>query len=187
VGTGDGLFAYNYARRDLQSFLIGIDANRRPLQKISERIHRRPSKGGLPNILFVQSAVEALPSELDAVANEIYINFPWGSLLRAVASGEESVFTNLARVCSSNARLKIFLGLDVERDRAEIGRLALPSLTDDYVSTTLVRKYRNAGFEIIETERLPSCSLPEMQTSWARRLQGSSTRSFFRIMAQAKD
>lgn len=45
--------------------LIGVDANPRPLGKVSERIHRKPTKGGLPNVLFVQAAIEDLPSELD--------------------------------------------------------------------------------------------------------------------------
>ena len=54
VGTGDGLFVYNSARRNPDRLFIGIDANSRPLQKISERIHRKPAKGGLPNVLFLQ-------------------------------------------------------------------------------------------------------------------------------------
>jgi len=60
-----------------QRFYIGIDANAQPLEKISEKIYRKPTKGGLPNVLFVQAAVEALPPELDGVADEIHIHFPW--------------------------------------------------------------------------------------------------------------
>jgi 16S rRNA (adenine(1408)-N(1))-methyltransferase len=184
VGTGDGLFVYNRARQDPEMFFIGIDANRRPLQKISEKIHRKPSKGGLSNILFVQAAVEALPTELEGVANEVYINFPWGSLLRAVATGEEAVLRNLRSICSSNACLKVLLGLDLERDRAEMKRLALPPLSLDYVNTVLAKKYREAGFEIVAAESSPS-PLTELHTSWARRLAGSSNRSFLSIVARA--
>jgi len=43
---------------------MGIDANRRPLEKISERVYRRAAKGGLPNAMFVQAAVESLPAEV---------------------------------------------------------------------------------------------------------------------------
>jgi 16S rRNA (adenine(1408)-N(1))-methyltransferase len=138
----------------------------------------------LSNLLFVQAAVETLPAELQGVANEVYINFPWGSLLRAVGLGEALVLRDLRRICSPNARLKVFVGLDSERDRAEIERLALPVLSTDYVSAVLAPKYREADFEIVEIESLPSSSLPEMHTSWARRLQRSSRRSFLRIVAQ---
>ena len=58
VGTGDGRFVYQCARQNPRSFYIGIDAHPPALEKISEKIHRKPSKGGLPNLLFVHAAVE---------------------------------------------------------------------------------------------------------------------------------
>ena len=42
-------------------------------------------------MLFIQAAVEDLPPELDGVADEVHVHFPWGSLLRAVATGELDV------------------------------------------------------------------------------------------------
>jgi 16S rRNA (adenine(1408)-N(1))-methyltransferase len=187
VGTGDGLFVYNCARQDTQTFFIGIDANRRPLQKISERVYRKPARGGLPNILFAQAAVETLPSELEGAANELYINFPWGSLLRAVAAGDELVLKKLRGICAPNALLKVVIGLDDQRDHAEIERLGLPPLSADYVNARLTAKYRKAGFEILEIVSLSPAALTELHTSWARRLQGGSTRTFIRIVAQAVD
>ena len=139
----------------------------------------------MPNVLFVQAAVEMLPAELEGLANDVYINFPWGSLLRVLALAEESSLKNLRAICAPGARLKVFLGIDSERDRAEIERLGLPILSADYADAVLVVKYRKAGFEIVDIESSPSSRLPEMQTSWARRLQGSSTRSFLRIEARA--
>jgi 16S rRNA (adenine(1408)-N(1))-methyltransferase len=63
IGTGDGLFVFESARQNARKFYIGIDASARPLEKISEKIHRKPAKGGLPNVLFLHAAVEDLPSE----------------------------------------------------------------------------------------------------------------------------
>ena len=80
IGTGDGLFVYECARANPNKFYIGIDPNPRPLEKVSKKIHRNPAKGGLPNVLFLQAAIEDLPSELDEVADELHIHFPWGSL-----------------------------------------------------------------------------------------------------------
>ncbi|HKE58707.1 MAG TPA: class I SAM-dependent methyltransferase, partial [Pyrinomonadaceae bacterium] len=123
LGTGDGLFVYQSARQNPNKLYIGIDANARPLEKISEKIHRKPAKGGLPNVLFLQSSVEDLPTELDAVADEIHVHFPWGSLLRAVATADTSVLQNLRRICAPEALLEIVIGLDSERDQTEIERL----------------------------------------------------------------
>lgn len=187
VGTGDGLFVYRCAREDSQKFFIGIDANRRPLEKISERIHRRPAKGGLRNILFLQAAVEDLPSELDGIATEVHVQFPWGSLLRGVAARDEIVIGNLRRICSSKARLQITIGLDAERDRYEWERLKLSPISARHVESVLAARYHSAGFKIIEMEELSASDLPELQTSWAKRLQTSSQRSFIRIVAKAEE
>jgi len=107
-------------------------------------------------------------------------------LLRAVAAGDESVLRNLRCICSPDAWLKVVLGFDVERDRAEIERLALPDLSTEYVNIVLVAKYREAGFEIFEAQSPPPSALLELHTSWSRRLAEGSNRSFLRIVARAK-
>jgi 16S rRNA (adenine(1408)-N(1))-methyltransferase len=185
IGTGDGRFVYQCAKENPTKFFIGIDAHAKALEKISEKIYRKPAKGGLPNVLFVQSAVEDLPAELDRVANEIHIHFPWGSLLRAVLSADARVLGNLRRVCAPDCVLEIIVGLDPERDRAEIERLELPALSESYLETILTGKYRVAGFDVLETGRLSEAGWSKLQTSWARKLQGNTMREVVYLIAQA--
>jgi 16S rRNA (adenine(1408)-N(1))-methyltransferase len=185
IGTGDGLFVYQCARRNPGKFYIGVDANARPLKKVSEKVHRKPSKGGLPNILFIQAAVEDLPAELDGVADEVHVHFPWGSLLRAVSSGDQGVLRNLRRICSPGALLEVVIGLDEERDRSELERLALPPISIEHIDSALAPAYRNAGFEICDRGMLPPSAWPELQTSWAKRLKGNVSRSLAYIIARA--
>ena len=185
VGTGDGLFVYKSAQRDPRTFYIGIDANRRPLEKISEKIHRRPDKGGLSNVLYVQASVEDLPAELDAIAAEVFVQFPWGSLLRGVAGGDETVLGNLRRLCLPKARLHITMGLDHQRDRHEWERLELARIFREYVGAVLAGRYRNAGFRIIG--ELSSPDEVEIRTSWDKRLRRNPSRSLFRILAEAEE
>ncbi len=185
VGTGDGRFVYRCARQNPKKFYIGIDANPRPLEKVSEKIHRKPSKGGLPNVLFIQSAVEDLPPELDGVADEVHVHFPWGSLLRAVATGDGAVLRNLRRVCSNKALLEVVTGLDPGRDRSEMERLGLRPITIAHIDRVLAPAYRNAGFEVIRRGVLPPSEWPELQTSWAKRLKGGVDRSLSYIVARA--
>jgi 16S rRNA (adenine(1408)-N(1))-methyltransferase len=146
---------------------------------------RKPPKGGLSNALFVQAAVEDLPPELDAIANEIYINFPWGSLLRAVVTGDEIVLTGIRRAAAPNCRLEIVIGLDVDRDRSEIRRLELPQMDDGYIQSVLVNKYRAAGFEILEARELRRREWSRLETSWARKLSPSGDRRvrYFKMRA----
>jgi 16S rRNA (adenine(1408)-N(1))-methyltransferase len=185
IGTGDGLFAYQCARLNPRKFYIGIDANPRPLEKISEKIHRKPAKGGAPNSLFLQAAIEDLPSELDGVADEVHIHFPWGSLLRAVTHGDIAILRNIRRICFAGALLEVIVSLDQDRDRSEIERLQIPTLSRTYIDGVLALLYKKAELEIIEHGECSPDDWPELHSSWAKRLQGSAHRSLIYLIARA--
>ena len=185
IGTGDGRFVYQCARQNPRKFYIGIDANPRPLEKVSEKIHRKPDKGGLPNVLFIQAAIEDLPSELDGVADEVHVHFPWGSLLRVVATGDETGLGNLRRICAPDAVVEIVIGIDTARDRTEIARLGLDVSSLNPINQELSSQYRAAGFEILETGVVDKSEWRRLQTSWARRLTGNQSRTVIYIIARA--
>ena len=186
IGTGDGRFVYQSARQCPEKFFIGVDASAQALEKISEKIHRKPAKGGLPNVLFVQAAIENLPAEFTEVADEIHIHFPWGSLLRAVALGEKDVLGNLRRICAPHCLLEIVIGLDPERDRTEIERLGLPALSNEYLETVLPERYHAAGFDLLETGMLSQGDWSHLETSWARKLSGNADRKVVYLIARAR-
>ena len=165
IGTGDGRFVYQSARQNPNKFFIGIDPNVKPLEKISEKIHRKPAKGGAPNVLFVQSAVEDLPSELDGVADEVHVHFPWGSLLRAFATGDVEVLRNVRRICSAGALLEVVI--------------------NDHVAEQLIERYQSAGFEVLEHGSVPPARWSEFETTWARRLKQNENRSVVYLIARA--
>jgi 16S rRNA (adenine(1408)-N(1))-methyltransferase len=165
IGTGDGRFVYQSARQNPNKFYIGIDPNVSPLEKISEKIHRKPSKGGAPNVLFVQAAVEDLPPELDGVADEVHVHFPWGSLLRAFASGDVDVLRNVRRICSMGAMLEVVI--------------------NDHFPDQLIECYRSAGFEVLECGSVAAAQWSEFETTWARRLKQNEHRSVIYLIARA--
>jgi 16S rRNA (adenine(1408)-N(1))-methyltransferase len=146
------------------------------LAKISEKIYRRPDKGGAPNVLFLQAAIEELPDELSGVAGEVHIQFPWGSLLKAVATGDELILNSLRRLCRTDARLEVLIGVDAMRDRLQLQRLGLPELSANYLRCELVPAYEANGFEIDDYGILSSSEWPEIESSWARKLRRSTTR-----------
>ena len=179
MGTGDGRFVSFMARVRPDAFVIGIDANAKPLEKPSMKATRKPAKGGLPNAMFVKAAVEDLPEEIAGVASEIHVNFPWGSLLRAVATGDAGVLRSLRGIARSGSDLKILLGIDLERDRAEFARLGIPEISGTYLNSTLVTKYAAAGFSPIEFRQLVATEWARIETSWAKKLSGNVSRRVF--------
>lgn len=186
IGTGDGRFVYQCARENPNKFYLGIDANAKPLEKISMKATRKPGKGGLSNVLFIQSAIEELPAELNSIADEIHIHFPWGSLLRAVATGDEVLLRGLHRISAPGCLLEVVIGIDPERDRTEVERLKLPPLTLDHIKAVLAPRYERAGFELREEGSVPPADWAHLQTAWARRLQGNGRREVVYFIAEAQ-
>ncbi len=186
IGTGDGRFVYQSARENPEKFYLGIDANRKALEKISMKATRQPVKGGAPNLLFLQAAIEDLPAELNDTADEIHIHFPWGSLLGAVASGDAQVLENLHRVSARGCLLEVVIGIDAVRDQSEIARLELPPLSSEYFSEILARKYQAAGFVFRETGTVAPADWACLKSSWARRLQSNDRREVVYFIAEAQ-
>ena len=185
IGTGDGRFVSAQAKANPNKFYIGIDANTKPLEKPSMKATRKSSKGGLPNALFVQASVEDLPEELNGVADEIHIHFPWGSLLRAVAIADESVLKALRRVAARECLVEIIIGLDPDRDRQEMERLGLSEFSSDYIFSKLIPRYEGAGFKAIGHGSLSPDEWGKVESSWAKRLQGNQHREVFFLILTA--
>ncbi len=179
IGTGDGRFVSAAAKANPNKFYIGVDANAKPLEKPSIKATRKPAKGGLPNAMFVQAAIEDLPDELSGVADEIHIHFPWGSLLKAVATADENVLASLHRIAAPDCLLEIVIGIDPERDESEIVRLDIPELSPIFLHAYLIPKFSSAGFELLQHGKLRSADWSRIETSWARKLQRNERRTVF--------
>ncbi|MCE7984784.1 MAG: methyltransferase domain-containing protein [Caldilinea sp. CFX5] len=186
IGTGDGHFVYQNARQQAQKFFIGVDANASALAKVSEQIHRKAAKGGAPNALFLQAAVEDLPIELSGIASAVNVQFPWGSLLRGVINGEPAVLNNLRRICAPNAKLTIITALDPQRDQSEIERLGIQTPTLAYLQGELLPNYEAAGFAPVEFGPLAPAAWPQLTSSWAKRLRNNTERSLLALVLRAK-
>ena len=181
IGTGDGRFVSSVAKANPEKFYIGIDANAKPLEKPSMKATRRPAKGGLPNAMFVQAAAEDLPEEFAGIASEIHVNFPWGSLLRAVATGDPAILDSLGRILIPNGSLTITIGIDPSRDRTELDRLDIPEISLNYLESALSGHYLHTRFRVIVIGELTSDEWEKIDTSWARKLGGNRERRVFRM------
>lgn len=180
IGTGDGVFVSELAKRYPDRLIIGIDPHQKSLEKVSRKTEKKEQRGGLKNAVFVLSDIEHLPSELDGKANQIFINFPWGSLLRGIVLGEASTFQALARISRPGTLIDIVLGYAEEIERKEMERMKLPSRFDcAYIDHILSPKIQAFGFGLEEVRPVIRAEIENFPSSWAKRLRFSPQRTFF--------
>lgn len=107
LGTGDGRWVYRQARARAGAGFVGIDANARLMRETSFRAGRKPARGGVSNLLFVRASWQALPQALAGVADELYVLYPWGSLLEMVWRPQPEGLRAIARLVKPAGRFEI--------------------------------------------------------------------------------
>jgi len=152
---------------------IGIDASQNGLIEASLKARKKPNKGGVPNALFVLCAVEALPEDLVHFADEITINYPWGSLLAAIVKPDVEVLKKIVRLAKPGAYVRIVLNWSVLENHEYCDRLGLPNLTLADMKTKVRAAYCELGL-LVEKYELSENEVAT--TTWGKRLVKGSNR-----------
>ena len=176
LGTGDGTFVLRSARAEPDAMHVGIDALEEPMAASIRRAASKPARGGVDNARFLVADATAPPAELAGRASLVTVNYPWGSLLRAVAAPEPGPLAAIAGLLRPGGRLVALLNLSAAEDSAYADRLDLPPLDDAHVRERLVPGWEAAGLEAVEWRPLASGEEPPHRTTWGQRLVRGSGR-----------
>jgi 16S rRNA (adenine(1408)-N(1))-methyltransferase len=153
LGTGDGKFAFCHAESFPGRFIIGLDSCRENLREFS--------RARLPNLLYVIASAQALPRELGGLISHVTINFPWGSLLGSLLTGDPLLLHGLESVLTSGAKLDL---------RLNGGALAEAGWTladgAEQICGSLIR----AGWRMDPSVPMDSRALHAFPSTWAKRL-----------------
>ena len=170
VGAGDGAFAYRYGQGHPQRFVVAIDPVRENLREYSARAAKKPDRGGLANVLYVVASVEHLPDELHAVADEVFVTLPWGSLMRGIIVADDVVIARLASLGRDGASMRIVLNTRIFDDPVPLDVRDLPDVPPQYVEATLAPTYAQHGVQITATRWMDADEVAAIGTTWAKRL-----------------
>ncbi len=132
--------------------------------------------------MFVCAAAEALPGPLAGVADEITINYPWGSLLRAVALPDGEVLARVEKLAKPGARATMVINVQPLRDVTQAERLGLADAALLHDERALRDAYSRAGLDILRVSRVED-ALPG--TSWGKHL-AISKREIWRLEARVR-
>jgi 16S rRNA (adenine(1408)-N(1))-methyltransferase len=182
VGTGDGRFVYRYAQQHPDVLCIGLDPVAENMDEVSRKSAGKRARPAVANALFVVASLEQLPSELAGIADHVTVNYPWGSLLRAVLGADAQSLAKLAALGRAGARLDIVLNASVFEDAEYCARLGVPRVTEELAARELAERLSAASIRLL---RLHSPGeLPPYRTSWGQRLVQGSGRTALWIEAE---
>jgi 16S rRNA (adenine(1408)-N(1))-methyltransferase len=158
--------------------VVGVDANAAGMMTASRRAAAKPARGGLPNALFVVAAAEALPAELDGVADLVTVHFPWGSLLRGLLGSDPATMTGLTRVLRPGGTLQLLLS-STARDRGA-GVAPIQAATLD----ALAESYAPWGLAVTKLRPATVADVAAVHSSWGKRLGAGTRRPAWLLRAQ---
>jgi 16S rRNA (adenine(1408)-N(1))-methyltransferase len=163
LGTGDGRFVLAHAAAHRERFVLGVDPSHAGMTEASRRAARSEARGGLPNAAFVVSSLDALPVELDGLADLVTVHFPWGTLRSAVAGQDPEAMARLVRLLAPAGRLELLIA-DGERDG-----------TAPNDPETILAAYAALGLEARESRPATLTDAVAAHSSWGKRLLRNPT------------
>jgi 16S rRNA (adenine(1408)-N(1))-methyltransferase len=164
------------ARVEPGAFVLGIDASAAAMAEVSRRAARPAERGGAPNALFVVAAAERPPIELLGIADELTINFPWGSLLRGALACDDAAARGIAALLKPRARLKVLVSVTA-RDA-----LDLPAMDEPGAAAELAGRWADYRLRLDSLCPATEADVAATRSSWARRLAVGRERPAWRIV-----
>jgi hypothetical protein len=129
----------------------------------------------------IAATPEELACELGAVASNVSVLLPWGSLLRGVAAPEADTLLAIRRLCLEGARVELVFSYDAG-DRRDA---RMPPLTEGHIRDALPRAYLHAGLSMTSVTEMAAAELRALGTTWAQRLAFGRGRRVWRLVARA--
>lgn len=178
LGTGDGLYMWRLAKKQPETCAIGIDAAADSLREGSGRSIKKPAKGGAENAVFLcANVLETLKDDAwNAMADHVSVNFPWGSLLQAVAYPFPDFLPHIHKLLKEEGTFELHINMFVFDDEVQRKSLGLPMLDETYMEEKLIPAYKKDGFESEGYMFVAAGAKTEIQSTWGSKLTKRSGR-----------
>jgi 16S rRNA (adenine(1408)-N(1))-methyltransferase len=157
VGAGDGGYVVHRARTEPASFAIAIDASPDALVDGAWKAKR----ARLRNAAFLVEAIERLPHDLDRVADEVTVHFPWGSLLRGLLAADPSVLRPLASLLKPGGELRVLLSATARDGYDDVTPADVAGAVDAYAAS---------GLRLTAARAAMREDIAAARSTWAKRL-----------------
>lgn len=153
LGTGDGRYAIDRARRSPGTAVVGIDTS---LDHLRGAKRRYPS-----NSRFIRRDACVIPDGYLPAAAGMTINFPYGSLLRGLVEGAPGLIAGIDATLGAGGRIEVRLNRTA---------FVATGLDPDTGPTAVARHLRLINGLDITLRELTQPELRTFPSSWSKRL-----------------
>ena len=157
LGAGDGKYALRRALCDPLTFALAVDASADGLVTSAWKARR----ARLTNIAFLVEAVERLPRGLGGIADEVTIQFPWGSLLKGVLDVDPRFVGPVASLVRRGGEVRMLISATPRDGYADLRCADLVNAAAGYGAY---------GLSLREARTAAPLDLQASDSSWAKRL-----------------
>ena len=180
LGAGDGRYVYDSARHDPSRFYVAVEPRRRRPQPSTPTgppasppavASRTSPSSSRPSSSYRRSCL--------GIAQIVRVNFPWGSLLRALLGPDAAMLRSLASLATPGGRFEIVFSYHPDHDTSAFAGVSLPLLDESHISNVLVPAYHLAGLDVTEQRRLTQDEALEIPSTWGRRLLHARPRDVY--------
>ena len=180
LGTGNGKFVYDLAFNNPEILYLGIEPTASNLFEYSKKANKNKVK----NLIYMITSIERMDDVLNEMADIVYINFPWGSLLEAIVKDIPELLGKIALLGKKGAEYNFTFAYSTIHEPVEIEKRKLPLLTDDYLKSNLSAIYEKAGLIIENYTNLKPEDIKEFGTLWAKKLFLGKNRDVYNIISK---
>jgi 16S rRNA (adenine(1408)-N(1))-methyltransferase len=182
IGTGNGKFVYDLAIKDPYTLFIGIEPTASNLYEYS----KKANKNKLNNLIYVISSIENLEDDLNGLADKIYINFPWGSLLEVIVKDMTALLNKISLLGKIGAEFHFTFAYSTIHEPMEIEKRKLPILTEEYLYNNIKEIYSKAGLVVESCINIKPLEVNRFGTLWAKKLFLGKSRDVYKIISRKK-
>ncbi|GAB4284404.1 MAG: hypothetical protein Kow0081_1550 [Candidatus Dojkabacteria bacterium] len=183
-GSGDGKELYKLARENPKNFHIGIEPNEKALEKVTKQIYKKPAKGGLENIIFLKASVQQVDSSLFHSADEVFVSFPWGSLLEGIVKADPEVIFGIKNVLKNGAIASFTLAYDDKYEENYLKERQMPKLNLEFLETTFAAKLKEFGLTLKLARLMQDGEKKNIKSSWGKKILEKRDREVYEVILQ---
>lgn len=182
IGAGDGKGSLRFARKYPEVLVIAIDSSFDALEKTSTTSRKKPSRGGVNNMLCLYGNIKNSADDLIEIADVVRILLPWGDLLEGIATLDEEMLCAISKCVKPGAKIEIVINAEIWKTNLPKSLEYLGEITPDFF-TSNSEIFKKAEIEILESYEIPLKEIEELDTTWTNKLMSSRKSASF-IMAK---